>query len=47
MKTDIYKEKYPSDLDQYMEVESVAKKVIDNLKSNNPEIDLIIKRPIK
>ncbi len=47
MKTEIYKEKYPSDLDEYMEVEPVARKVIDNLKSNNPEIDLVIKRPIK
>jgi short-subunit dehydrogenase len=47
MKTEIYKEKYPSDLDQYMEPDFVAKKVIANLKSDNPEIDLIIKRPAK
>jgi short-subunit dehydrogenase len=47
MQTEIYKEKYPADLNEYMEVESVAKKVIENLKSDNPEIDLIIKRPLK
>jgi len=45
MKTEIYKEKYPTDLNEYMEVDSVAKKVIENLKSDSPEIDLIIKRP--
>lgn len=47
MKTEIYKEKYPADLNEYMEVDSVARKVIDNLKSENPEIDLVIKRPTK
>ncbi|MFA5023933.1 MAG: SDR family oxidoreductase [Patescibacteria group bacterium] len=47
MKTEIYKEKYPADLNEYMEVDSVAKKVIENLKSENPEIDLIIKRTVK
>ena len=47
MKTDIYKEKYPADLNVYMEVEPVAKKVIENLKSDKPEIDLIIKRPTR
>lgn len=47
MQTEIYKEKYPADLSEYMEVESVAKKVIENLKSDDPEIDLIIKRPLK
>jgi len=47
MKTDIYKEKYPEDLNEYMEVGQVVEKVINNLKLENPEIDLIIKRPIK
>jgi short-subunit dehydrogenase len=47
MKTDIYKEKYPDDLKDYMEVDTVVEKVISNLKSENPEIDLIIKRPAK
>ena len=47
MKTEIYKEKYPADLNEYMEVDYVVKKVIDNLKTNKPEIDLVIKRPVK
>ena len=44
MQTDIYKEKYPDDLKDYMEVDTVVKKVISNLKSDNPEIDFLIKR---
>ena len=47
MQTDIYKEKYPDDLKDYMEVDNVVEKVISNLKSENPEIDFIIKRPSK
>ena len=47
MQTDIYKEKYPDDLKDYMEVDTVVEKVIANLKSENPEIDFIIKRPNK
>ena len=45
MQTDIYKEKYPDDLKDYMEADTVVEKVIANLKSENPEIDFIIKRP--
>lgn len=47
MQTDIYKEKYPEDIKEYMEVDTVVEKVLNNLKSDNPEIDLIIKRPVK
>jgi uncharacterized protein len=47
MQTDIYKEKYPVDLHEYMEVTPVARRMIENLKLDNPEVDLIIKRPIK
>ena len=47
MQTEIYKEKYPADLKEYMKVAPVAKKVIENLKFENPEADLIIKRPAK
>lgn len=47
MRTDIYKEKYPDNLNEYMDVEQVAEKVVNNLKSDAPEIDLIIKRPAK
>ena len=46
MQTEIYKEKYPDDIKEYMIADDVAKKVIDNLKSDNPVLDLIIKRPI-
>lgn len=45
MQTDIYKEKYPKDLNEYMLVDDVAPKVIANLKLDNPGADLIIKRP--
>lgn len=47
MKTDIYKEKIPSDINEYMEVDSVVEKVINNLKLDLPEIDLVIKRQKK
>ncbi|MEK7088919.1 MAG: SDR family oxidoreductase [Patescibacteria group bacterium] len=46
MQTDIYKEKYPENVKEYMEVDAVVEKVISNLKLDNPEIDLIIKRPV-
>lgn len=45
MKTNIYKEQYPADLSEYMEVTPVVMKVIENLKTDNPEVDLVIKRP--
>ena len=47
MQTDIYKEKYPDDLKDYMDVDSVVEKVVANLKSESPEIDFVIKRPSK
>ena len=47
MQTDIYREKYPDDIKDYMEVDAVVEKVIANLKSENLEIDFIIKRPSK
>lgn len=47
MKTEIYKDKYPSDFEEYMEVDAVAKKVVDNLKADDPQVDLVIKRPVK
>jgi NAD(P)-dependent dehydrogenase (short-subunit alcohol dehydrogenase family) len=45
MQTEIYKERYPDDLDQYMQVGPVAQKVLDNIQTPNPELDLVIKRP--
>jgi len=47
MQTEIYQEEYPADIKEYMLVDDVVKKVIENLKSKNPELDLIIKRPTK
>jgi hypothetical protein len=46
MQTEIYQEKYPNDIKEYMLTDDVAQKVIDNLKSESPNPDLIIKRPI-
>lgn len=45
MQTDIYKEKYPDDLKDYMEADTVVEKVMANLKSDNPKLDFVIKRP--
>ncbi|MCR4328487.1 MAG: SDR family oxidoreductase [Patescibacteria group bacterium] len=45
MQTEIYKEEYPADFREYMEVMPVAKKVIENLQSDSPEMDLVLKRP--
>ena len=45
MQTDIYREQYPADFDQYMEVGPVARRVVENFMSDQPELDLIIKRP--
>lgn len=47
MQTDIYKEKYPEDFADYMKIDYAVGKVMDNLKLNNPEIDLVIRRPNK
>lgn len=47
MQTEIYKDKYPAGWKEYMEVAPVAKKVVENLKAENPEMDLVIKRPIQ
>ena len=45
MQTEIYKDKYPADIKEYMDVGTVAKKVVENLKAEKPEIDLVVKRP--
>ncbi|MEI7621060.1 MAG: SDR family oxidoreductase [Candidatus Moraniibacteriota bacterium] len=47
MQTEIYQEKYPDDIKEYMLADDVAQKVINNLKVDQPEQDLIIKRPAK
>jgi NAD(P)-dependent dehydrogenase (short-subunit alcohol dehydrogenase family) len=45
MKTDIYHEMVPVDIDEYMDVDYAITKVMENFLSIAPEIDLIIKRP--
>ncbi len=44
MQTEIYQEKYPDDIKEYMLTDDVAQKVINNLKSDSPDEDLVIKR---
>ena len=46
MQTEIHQEKYPEDFDEYMSVEYATEKVMANLKSENSELDLVIKRPV-
>ncbi len=46
MKTHLHDERLPTDFENFMEPAYVAEKVINNLKLENPEKDLIIKRPI-
>ncbi len=45
MKTKLFGVKKPADFDSYMDQDYVAEKVIANLKSENPELELVIKRP--
>jgi NAD(P)-dependent dehydrogenase (short-subunit alcohol dehydrogenase family) len=45
MKTHLHDERLPADFENFMDPEYVVEKVINNLKLDNPEQDLIIKRP--
>ncbi len=45
MKTDIFNEAKPSNLDQFMPVETVAEKIVANLELPDPKAELIIIRP--
>ncbi len=47
MQTEIYREKYPADFGDYMPVEYAVDRVMTNLKSSEPELDLIIRRRAK
>lgn len=47
MKTHLHDERIPDDFENFMEPSYVVEKVINNLKSDVPEVDLIIKRPNK
>lgn len=44
MKTEIFDKGKPDNFDDFMDPEDVARKVINNLKKENPEPELIIKR---
>jgi NAD(P)-dependent dehydrogenase (short-subunit alcohol dehydrogenase family) len=45
MQTEIYKEAYPADFDEYMTTDYAIQKVMDNFAAVQPELDLIIRRP--
>ncbi|MEI8062017.1 MAG: SDR family NAD(P)-dependent oxidoreductase [bacterium] len=45
IKTDIFNEAPPKNLDQFMSVDEVALKIVVNLEKAEPETELIIKRP--
>lgn len=45
MKTDLFNEEPPKNIDEFMSVDSVAEKIIENLEIENPETELILKRP--
>lgn len=47
MKTEIFGENKPNNYSDFMEPEYVAERVIDNLKKENPEEELVIQRPTK
>jgi len=46
-KTNLFDEKKPADFDDYMDPTEIATKIVNNIESDNPEIELIIKRPKK
>ncbi|MDD5163393.1 MAG: SDR family NAD(P)-dependent oxidoreductase [Candidatus ainarchaeum sp.] len=45
MQTHLYDEHPPADYLEYMKPDSVAQKVVSNMKQESPELELIIKRP--
>ena len=45
MKTDLFNENPPKNIDEFMSVDTVAAKIIENLELENPETELILKRP--
>ncbi len=47
MKTNLFDEKKPADFDDYMDPNDIAKKIVDNIESENGELELIIRRPKK
>lgn len=47
IQTDIYKEAYPVDLKEYMSIDYAVEQVMTNFASNTPDVDLVIRRPLK
>jgi short-subunit dehydrogenase len=45
MKTALFNEEIPAEYEQYMDPQEVAQKILDNLKQDNPEEELILRRP--
>jgi NAD(P)-dependent dehydrogenase (short-subunit alcohol dehydrogenase family) len=45
MQTEIYKERYPADFDEYMSIDYAIQKMMDNFVASQPELDLVIRRP--
>lgn len=44
MKTSIFDEAKPSNYDEFMNPDDVAKKIVDNLKKDKPEEELVVRR---
>jgi short-subunit dehydrogenase len=45
MQTNFFDEKRPDEINDYMQPDFVASKIVENLKQVNPEEELVIKRP--
>jgi short-subunit dehydrogenase len=45
IKTDIFSEQPPKNIDEFMSAEEVAEKIIENLELDKPELELVLKRP--
>lgn len=45
IKTDLFNESVPKNFDQFMEVDEVVEKIVANLEKEEPETQLVIKRP--
>ena len=44
MKTELFNKGKPDNFNDFMDPNDIAEKVINNLKSDNPELELVIKR---
>jgi len=45
MKTELFGDTKPNNLDHFMKAEDIAKKIVENIESAEPETELILKRP--